>query len=181
MATRAPGQRRQISQELYEKYTKNTIRSNRNDSTGTWTNEKIFRLIEKFELLDQFNGLNLYGMNKTILPYEPKTFKHFEIQFKSREGLMNFIGSIIRISTAFPRIRVTTKTSRETLLYFNCQLSAGRWLWRYKRNDNRLNEEHSDEARNRWCTQYPTWVRLWPPNQDHNRFVGNKNCHGETN
>ena len=45
MGTRAPGQRQQISQELYEKYTKNTIRSNRNDSTGTWTNENVFRLI----------------------------------------------------------------------------------------------------------------------------------------
>ena len=67
------------------KYFKNTLKSDTRVTNGEWTNDKVFDIIKRLNLTDDYEGLNLYERNIRTNDKNEPTYKHFEIKFKTEK------------------------------------------------------------------------------------------------
>ena len=73
------------------KYFKNTLKSDTRVTNGEWTNDKVFDIIKRLNLTEDYEGLNLYERNIRTNDKNEPTYKHFEIKFKTDEAYNIFL------------------------------------------------------------------------------------------
>ena len=74
-----------------KKYFNNTLRSDTRVTNGEWTNDKVYDIIKKLNLTEEYEGLNLYDRNIRPNDKNEPTYKHFEIKFKTDEAFNTFL------------------------------------------------------------------------------------------
>ena len=92
-----------IDPALHKKFFNYVLRSNKNDTDGQWTTEKIISILNDLNLTNKIEGLDLKTEN-IHSEDDITTYKHFEISFKDEEGYLKFLhsGYTYRDRTVFP-------------------------------------------------------------------------------